>query len=116
MEDRTLLASDGSTRLIGLSMLDETIRNEIVLLGEKAHDLTESAYREHASTRDGPGWQEKQRLLLADMSLHLLQTALRHGELEPEDLKRNLYAILTVSHQFVPEYDLKAAAEQLHAK
>jgi hypothetical protein len=28
--------------------MDTTIKNEIVMLGRKAHDLTESAYRQHA--------------------------------------------------------------------
>ena len=94
--------------------MDEAIRNEIVALGRKAHDLTEAAYRQHASTRGGPGWADKQRILLADMALHLLQTALRDGDLPEDELKRNLYAILTVSDQFMPGYGLKASADQLH--
>ena len=96
-------------------MLDEAIKNEIVVLGRKAHDLTECAYRKHASTRGESGWTEKQRILLADMALHLLQTALRDGELSADELKRNLYSILTVSDQFIPEYGLKASADQLQA-
>jgi hypothetical protein len=97
-------------------MMDEAIKNEIVVLGRKAHDLTESAYRKHASRRGESGWTEKQRILLADMALHLLQTALRDGELSADELKRNLYSILTVSDQFIPDYGLKASADQLHAK
>ena len=93
--------------------MDEAIRNEIVVLGRKAHDLTESAYRKHASTRGESGWTEKQRLLLADMALHLLHTALRDGELSVDELKRNLYSILTVSDQLIPDYGLKASADQL---
>jgi hypothetical protein len=94
-------------------MMDEAIKNEIVVLGRKAHDLTESAYRTHASTRGEPGWTEKQRILLADMALHLLQTALRDGELSADELKRNLYSILTVSDQFIPDCGLKASADHL---
>lgn len=94
-------------------MMDEAIRNEIVVLGRKAHDLTESAYQKHASTRGDSGWTEKQRILLADMALHLLQTALREGELSTDELKRNLYSILTVSHQFIPDSGLKESADQL---
>lgn len=97
-------------------MMDEAIRNEIVALGRKAHDLTESAYRQHASTRGDAGWADKQRILLADMALHLLQTALRDGALSADEIKRNLYAILTVSDQFLPGCELKASADQLHAK
>lgn len=96
--------------------MDDATRNEIALLGRKAHDLTESAYRKDASTRGDPGWTEKQRMLLADMALHLLQTALRNGELSADELKRNLYSILTVSDQFIPDYGLKASADQLHSR
>lgn len=95
-------------------MMDEEIKQDIVALGRKAHDLTESAYRLHPATRGSPGWPEKQRLLLADMALHLLQTALRDGPLAADELKRNLYAILTVSEQFVPEHGLKASADRLY--
>ncbi len=94
--------------------MDEAIRNEIVELGRKAHELTESAYRKHASTRGEPGWTEKQRILLADMALHLLRTALSDGALSTDELKRNLYAILTVSDQFLPDHALKASADRLH--
>ncbi|USX16882.1 hypothetical protein NHH88_14275 [Oxalobacteraceae bacterium OTU3CAMAD1] len=97
-------------------MIAEAIKNEIVGLGRKAHELTEVAYREHAALRDEPGWTEKQRILLADMALHLLQTALTDGGLSPDELKRNLYAILTVSDQLLPGYSLKASADQLLIK
>jgi hypothetical protein len=97
-------------------MTDEAIKNEIVVLGRKAHDLTESAYRKHASKRGEPNWKENQRILLADMALHLLQTALSDGELSTDELKKNLYAILTVSDQFIPDYGLKASAGNLYHK
>ncbi|NHZ80161.1 hypothetical protein F2P44_12865 [Massilia sp. CCM 8695] len=96
--------------------MDETINNEIAMLGRKAHELTESAYRRHGSTRGDPGWAEKQRILLADMALHLLQTALRDGELSVDELKQNLYAILTISDQFIPDHGLKASADQFYAR
>ncbi|MCE3602427.1 hypothetical protein LXA47_02220 [Massilia sp. P8910] len=96
--------------------MDETIKNEIVVLGRKAHGLTESAYRWHGSVRGDPGWTEKQRILLADMALHLLQTALKDGELSADELKQNLYAILTVSEQFIPDCGLKATADQFYAR
>jgi hypothetical protein len=94
--------------------MDETVRQEILVLGQQAHALTESAYRDHASMRGEPGWADKQRILMADMALHLLQTALREGELSADELKRNLYAILTVSDQFLPDAGLKAQAGQLY--
>ncbi|HEX8612826.1 MAG TPA: hypothetical protein VF800_16175 [Telluria sp.] len=95
--------------------MDEAIKKEIVALGRKAHDLTEAAYRNHASTRGEGGWTDKQRILLADMALHLLQTALRDGELSADELKRNLYAVLTISDQFIPDDGLKAIADRLYA-
>ena len=97
-------------------MMDEAIRQQIVALGHRAHDLTESAYREHPARRGDSAWSEKQRILLADMALHLLQTALSDGELSADALKRNLYAILTVADQFAPGCGLKASADQLHAE
>ena len=95
--------------------MDEASKKEIVMLGRKAHALTESAYRQHAAVRDEPGWSDKQRILLADMALHLLQTALRDGAMPADELKRNLYAILTIAEQFVPGCGLKASADRLHA-
>lgn len=95
-------------------MMDEAIRDEIAGLGRKAHELTESACRQHPSRRGDADWPEKQRILLADMALHLLQTALNDGELSTADLKRNLYAILTLSHQFIPGSELKAVADTLY--
>ncbi len=96
-------------------MMDAMIKNEILGLGRKAHALTEVAYRKNPSTRGEPAWAEKQRILLADMALHLLQTALSDGELSADELKRNLYAILTVSEQFIPDYGLKTSADRLYA-
>lgn len=72
-------------------------------------------YQQDSSRRGDPTWRDKQRILLADMALHLLQTALREGELSEDDLKRNLYAILTVSDQVMPGYDLKEVADKFYA-
>lgn len=93
--------------------MNEAIRKEVIQLGRRAHDLTESAYREDPATRGDPGWGEKQRILLADMALHLLQTALTEGEFPTNELRRNLYAILTVSDQFLPGCELKVGANGL---
>lgn len=84
---------------------------DILALAGQAHGLTEAAYRTHAATRGAPGWEEKQRILLADMAIHLLQTALKDGDLSVPDLRRNLFAILTVCDQFLPEAGLKANAD-----
>ncbi|RSZ60962.1 hypothetical protein HF313_17250 [Massilia atriviolacea] len=95
--------------------MDEATRKEILDGGRKAHELTESAYRDNPATRGQAAWAEKQRILLADMALHLLQTALRDGALPADELKRNLHAILTVSEQFIPDQGLKAIADRLYA-
>jgi hypothetical protein len=94
--------------------MDQAAIQEILSLAKSAHDLTEASYQRNPAMRGDPGWNEKQRVLLADMALHLLQTALRDGELSDEHLKRNLFSILTISDQLIPGYDLKAVAEALY--
>ncbi|WP_028102201.1 hypothetical protein [Pseudoduganella violaceinigra] len=95
--------------------MDEVVRNEILSLAKAAHDLTESSYQANASIRGAPGWMDKQRILLADMALHLLQTSLRDGELFEEGLKRNLFSILTICDQLMPGHELKKVAEELYS-
>jgi hypothetical protein len=67
----------------------------------------ETAYLNINATKGDDEWLEKQRILLADMALHLLQTALNPSELEHDKLKNNLYSILTISDQFLPNIGLK---------
>lgn len=95
--------------------IDSATRNEILSLARRAHDLTEAAYRELPATRGQPGWDEKQRVLLADMAIHLLQTALRDGVLPEERLKTNLFSILTICDQLLPGRALKQVAESLYS-
>ena len=95
--------------------MDEKVRNEIVSLSRRAHDLTETSYQQDPSGTGDPGWAEKQRILLADMALHLLQTALKDGPISEDHLKRNLFSILTISDQFIQGPDLKAVAEGLYS-
>ncbi len=59
-------------------------------------------------------WLEKQRILLADMSLHLLQTSISPGEIELDKLRNNLHSILTITDQFLPQANLKKATEKLY--
>jgi hypothetical protein len=95
--------------------MDEHLRQEILAMSRAAHDLTETAYQQHLAKCDDENWSDKQRILLADMALHLLQTALKDGALSEDGLKRNLYSILTISEQFIPDHDLKTWADQLYA-
>lgn len=95
--------------------MNEVDRQEILAMSRTAHSLTEAAYQEDRSARGEPGWDEKQRILLADMALHLLQTSLKEGELSEDSLKRNLFSILTISDQFIHAHDLKAIADELYS-
>lgn len=94
--------------------MDELVREKILSMSRIAHDLTELSYQQNPSIPGDPDWAGKQRILLADMALHLLQTALKDGELSAEGLKRNLFSILTISDQFVHGYDLKAFADKFY--
>jgi hypothetical protein len=95
--------------------MDEVVRKEILSMSRIAHDLTETTYQQDRSQRGDPGWAEKQRVLLADMALHLLQTSLKEGDLSEEGLKRNLFSILTISDQFIDGCDLKTFADKLYS-
>lgn len=94
--------------------MDEELKKQILTMSRTAHDWTETAYQQNLAKRGDAAWAEKQRLLLADMALHLLQTALRDGELSEEALKRNLFSILTISDQFILDHDLKRFADALY--
>lgn len=80
------------------------MQDTILDLVRQAHALTEFAA---AATSDP---KKRKQLVLADLSLHLVQAALRHEQPEPAELKRYLFSILTVCDGFVPDSDLKAMA------
>jgi hypothetical protein len=97
--------------------MDESKRNELIHIGWEIHRAVEESYRRHPSTSQGENqdeWREKQRLLLADMAIHLLQTALKPGAIGVDALKNNLHAILTISDQFLPLAGLKKATEKIY--
>ncbi len=94
-------------------MIDAAVRQRLLALGGEAHGLTETAYRADPAIKGGAGWHDKQRILMADMSLHLLQTALQEGDLDTARLKQNLYAILTIAAPFLPAHDLARHADAL---
>jgi hypothetical protein len=95
--------------------MDELAKEEILSQSRIAHGLTERSYQQNPSKRGDAGWVDKQRILLADMALHLLQTSLRKGELSTEDLRRNLFAILTISDDLIPGHNLKTVADELYS-
>lgn len=95
-------------------MLDNQVKEDILAQAKKSHDLIEDAYRQDLTAKDEPLWLQKQRLLLADMSLHLLQTALQSPELDTGLLTRNLFSILTISDQYIPQFNLAEKADELY--
>jgi len=64
--------------------------------------------------RGSEDWLEKQRILLAYMAIHLLQTSIKSGSIEVDKSKNNLDAILTITDQFLPQEELKKATEYLY--
>lgn len=93
--------------------MDDKQKQEIIDDSWVHHNAIEQAYLAFEASAKDPQWPEKQRLLLADMALHLLQTALNPSTLDNEKLRNNLYAILTISEQYIPDADLAHAKEKL---
>ena len=89
-------------------------KNEMIKTSWELHSRVETSYFEHPAKKGGDEWLEKQRLLLADMALHLLQTAIKPDEIELDKLRNNLHSILTISNQFLPKAELKKATEKLY--
>jgi hypothetical protein len=98
--------------------MNDLQRTEIIQMGWRIHSVVEESYLRQIGTKGaGSGaedWLEKQHLLLADMAIHLLQTAINPGNIELDKLRNNLYAILTISDQFLPHADLKKATEKIY--
>jgi len=86
---------------------------KIVDASWELHSLIEYSYLNNPAKPGDDAWLEKQRTLLADMALHLLQTSINPGEIKLNKLRNNLHAILTISDQFLPESGLKKATEKL---
>ena len=57
-------------------------RLNIVKASWQLHDEVENAYLGHPAKRGDDEWLEKQRILLAVMALHLLQTSIKPGAIE----------------------------------
>jgi hypothetical protein len=92
----------------------ETEATQAILeLVKSAHDQVEKLYLENPAAKGSPEWLNKRRLLLADLSLHLVQAALKGPEPDPERLKRSLFAVLTLAHEFLPAAALRDTAEKL---
>ena len=94
-------------------MLDKD-KKALVEMSWGMHGEVEAAYLAHVAKQGDSDWSDKQSLLLADMALHLLQTALAEQGLCSEKLRHNLNAILTISDHFLPQAELRAAADKLY--
>jgi hypothetical protein len=94
--------------------MKDSDRASIIKASWKLHDIVESGYLANGAVKNSPEWLEKQRLLLADMALHLLQTSVKPGDIDLEKLTNNLHAILTITDQFLPHAGLKQATESLY--
>jgi hypothetical protein len=98
--------------------MDDSKRAELIETGWEIHRTVEETLLHRTATK-GAGsatddWSERRRLLLADMAIHLLQTAIKPGEIELDKLKNNLHAILTISDSFLPHADLKNATKKIY--
>lgn len=89
-------------------------RLKIVKTSWELHSQVETSYLNNSAKRGDDDWLEKQRTLLADMALHLLQTSIKPGEIELDKLRNNLHAILTISDQFLPNAGLIRATNKLY--
>jgi hypothetical protein len=94
--------------------MDDLTRADIIKTSWGMHRVVEERLLGHPATRDSHDWLDKQRLLLADMAIHLLQTALKPGDIELDKLRNNLHAVLTISDQFLPHAGLKQATGNLY--
>jgi len=89
-------------------------RLNLIAASWELHSVVETSYLEHLAIQEDEEWLEKQRLLLADMALHLLQTSISLGEIKLERLRDNMHAILTIADEFLPNANLKKATEKLY--
>ncbi len=96
-------------------MLEEE-KKKIISQSWISHELIERSYLINPAKKGDVEWLEKQRILLADMALHLLQTALNPGEIDTDKLKNNIHSILTISDQFLPDAELDKAKKNYFVK
>lgn len=94
--------------------MNELDKLELINTSWELHGQVEASYLDNPASRGEDGWLEKQRYLLADMALHLLQTAIKPGEVNLVRLRDNIHAVLTISDQFLPKAGLKEATSKLY--
>lgn len=95
-------------------MLDNEQKQQLIDLTWQIHERVEQSYLEDKSVKGSEGWQNKRRLLLADMAIHLLQTALKPEALDEQRLQQNLYSVLTVADDLLEDIDVNQLAQGLN--
>ena len=94
--------------------MNDVEKQKLIDISWQLHAQVETAYAQSKAVEGDSNWLEKQRYLLADMALHLLQTAMKPEEIELDKLRNNLHAILTIADRFLPGAELKKATEKLY--
>lgn len=94
--------------------MNDIEREELIKTSWELHSLVEASYLKNTAIMGDDEWLEKQRILLADMAIHLLQTAMKPGNIELDKLKNNIHSILTISDQFLPNAELKKATNKIY--
>ena len=94
--------------------MNDIEREELIKTSWELHSVVEASYLTNPAIKGDNKWLEKQRILLADMAIHLLQTAVSPGSIELDKLKNNLHSILTISDEFLPNAELKKATDKLY--
>ena len=89
-------------------------RLKIIQTSWELHCQVEQSYLDDQAKKGDESWLEKQRFLLADMALHLMQTAMKPGKMDILKLRDNMHAILTITDQFLPEAELLDATKKLY--
>jgi hypothetical protein len=87
-------------------------REKTLKLVTEAHAIVEKAYLSNPPVKEDPEYLNKRKLLLADLSLHIVQACVKE-ELDIAKIKRYLFSILTISNDFAPEAGLLSKAESL---
>lgn len=92
-------------------MTDEQ-KEALIAQSWQMHEVVEQGYLD-APAQNSAQQLDKQRLLLADMALHLLQTALNPGDIKLDKLTNNVHSIMTIADQFLPDAQLAKATDRL---
>ena len=93
--------------------MPDTNKVNVLELVAIAHNEVEKAYLQNPALKGSAEWQQKRRLLLADVGLHLVQAAITGDEVDVAKLKRSLFSILTISEELVPGHGLSETADKL---